>query len=51
MIPNLEQILIEKVLALPVEKQLKVLEFIEQLEIETNFDEIANSENVVSEKP
>ena len=43
MIPNLEQILIEKVLALPVEKQLKVLEFIEQLEIETNFDEIANS--------
>ncbi len=43
MIPNLEQTLIEKIHVLPPEKQAKVLEFVQEIEIsenrQTNGDE------------
>lgn len=34
MIPNLEQTLIEKIHVLPPEKQAKVLEYVEEIEVE-----------------
>ena len=47
MIPNLEQTLIEKIHVLPPEKQAKVLEFVQEIEIsenrQTNGDELAES--------
>jgi hypothetical protein len=46
MIPNLEQVLMKKILALPFEKQLKVLAFIEQLEAEINTEKIENNEEI-----
>jgi hypothetical protein len=49
-IPNLEQILMKKILALPFEKQLKVLAFIEQLEAEISIEEVENTEEVLKEK-
>ena len=43
MIPNLEQTLIEKIHVLPPEKQAKVLEYVQEIEIsenrQTNGDE------------
>ena len=41
MTPNLEQTLIEKIHVLPPEKQAKVLEYVEEIEVEglTNGDE------------
>ena len=36
MIPNLEQILIEKIHVLPPEKQAKVLEYVQEIEISEN---------------
>ena len=45
MIPNLEQTLIEKIHVLPPEKQAKVLEYVQEIEIsenrQTNGDESA----------
>ncbi len=39
MIPNLEQTLIEKIHVLPPEKQAKVLEFVQEIEVENvNID-------------
>ncbi len=35
MIPNLEQTLIEKIHVLPPEKQAQVLEFVQEIEVET----------------
>ena len=47
MIPNLEQTLIEKIHVLPPEKQAKVLEFVQEIEIsenrQTNGDESAEA--------
>lgn len=50
MIPDLEQIMMKKILALPFEKQLKVLAFIEQIEAEISIEEIENTEDVFTEK-
>ena len=47
MIPNLEQTLIEKIHVLPPEKQAKVLEYVQEIEIsenrQTNGDEPAEA--------
>jgi hypothetical protein len=47
MIPNLEQTLIEKIHVLPPEKQAKVLEYVQEIEIsenrQTNGDESAEA--------
>lgn len=48
---NLEIVIQEKVHALPISKQAKVLEFVEDLEkVETNGDEIQNKIAVEAEK-
>ena len=39
---NLETVIQEKVHALPISKQAKVLEFVEDLEIETNGQKVEN---------
>jgi hypothetical protein len=47
MIPNLEQTLIEKIHVLPPEKQAKVLEYVQEIEVsenrQTNGDEPAEA--------
>jgi hypothetical protein len=47
MMPNLEKILMKKILALPFEKQLKVLAFIEQLEAEISVEEIEDADDLI----
>lgn len=47
---NLETIIQKKVHALPTFKQAKVLEFVEDLEIEANGNETQNNKSVESEK-
>lgn len=47
---NLETVIQEKVHALPTYKQAKVLEFVEDLEIETKGDEIQDKIAIEAEK-
>lgn len=44
MIPNLEQTLIEKIHVLPLEKQAKVLEFVEEIEVKVETNGHSNGE-------
>lgn len=44
MIPNLEQTLIEKIHVLPPEKQAKVLEYIQEIEVEGSINEADDEE-------
>lgn len=44
MTPNLEQTLIEKIHVLPPEKQAKVLEFVEEIEVEGSTNGQTNGE-------
>lgn len=44
MIPNLEQTLIEKIHILPPEKQAKVLEYVEEIEVEGSINGQKNSD-------
>lgn len=45
MIPNLEQTLIEKIHVLPPEKQAKILEFVEEIEVEGS----TNGQTIIDE--
>ncbi len=50
MIPNLEQILIEKIHVLPPEKQAKVLEFVQEIEVSENRQTNGNKSMDAKEK-
>ena len=50
MIANLEQTLIQKIHVLPKEKQVKVLEFIEEIEVEVSTNGQTNGDLTEEEK-
>ena len=50
MIPSLEQTLIDKIHVLPPEKQAKVLEFVQEIEIESSMNGQTNGEEAEEAK-